>query len=325
MSKVFVYTVPRKTATKVSEIVNGKNIRLNQTKITRGCQDAFQALPSVKTGRLNTGLNEMVENPYKDSNSLPQGFEHLKGKEKVKEQYLVELKYNLPYNYLSDEPFDRNKNLGKERTFYQNFVFKLNDGLTVLDTENRDDFLAYKIMLASKKFANSKKDLDSGKYPDALYYIGIENETEEIKFKKKQKVNSAIAKLEDSDFDPETQRKMVKVLELAKGNLTNQQVYNILSSYIEDAAPGKDNVAEFNKMYDLLETAHGREEFEARFLLQDLIDNWIVTEKQGTYIWNSKKLVLGQRKEDAVMFLMNPEKQDEQEELKRQLAAKKLI
>lgn len=324
MAKVFVYTRPRKTATKVSEVVNGKNIRLNQTKITRGCQDTFQALPSIKTGLLNTGLDTLVDNPHKTDESLPMGFEFMKGKDKVKEQHIVEIKYGLPYNFLTPEPYDRNKDkIGKEKTFYQTFVFKLNDGVTILDLDKRDDFLTYKIMLASRKFANSKKDLDAGRFPDALYFIGLENETEDIKFKKKQRVNNSIAKLADSDFDSETQKKMIKVLELAKGNITNQQAYNTLSAYIEDTTPGKDNVAEFDKMYKLLETADGREEFEARYFLQDLIDNWVVSEKQGTYIWNSKKLTLGQRKEDAVKFLINPEKQEEQEELKRQLLAKK--
>lgn len=326
MSKVFVYTVPRKTATKVSEVVNGKNVRLNQTKITRGCQDTFMALPSIKTGLLNTGLEEIVDNPLKDDSSLPMGFEFIKGKDKVKEQHLVEVKYGLPYNFLTNEVYNKNKDkIGTEKTFYQTFVFKLNDGLTVLDLEKRDDFLAYKIILKSKRFANSKKDLDNGRFPDAMYYIGLENETEEIKFKKKQRVNNAIAKLADSDFDTETQKKMVKILELAKGNVTNQQAYNTLSAYVEDTTPGKDNTGEFEKFYKLLETADGREEFEARYFLQDLIDNWIISEKQGTYIWNSKKITLGQRKEDAVKFLMNPEKQEEQEELKRQLVAKKTI
>lgn len=326
MAKVFINTVARKTATKVSEVVNGKNVRLNQTKITRGCQDTFQALPSIKTGALNTGLDEMVENPFKDDNSLPQGFEFMKGKEKVKEQHIVEIKYGLPVNYLSNEPYDKNKDkVGKEKTFYQTFVFKLNDGLTILDLDKRDDYLAYKIILKSKRFANSKKELDSGKYPDAMYYIGLENETEEIKFKKKQKVNNAIAKLADSDFDTETQKKTVKILELTKGSITNQQAYNMLSSFVEDTTPGKDNVAEFEKVYKLLDTADGREEFEARYFLQDLLDNWVISEKQGTYVWNSKKLTLGQRKEDAVKFLLNPEKQEEQDELKRQLIAKKTV
>jgi hypothetical protein len=326
MAKVFVYTVPRKTATKISEVANGRNVRLNQTKITRGCQDTFMALPSIKTGLLNTGLDSLVENPYKDSNELPLGFEHMKSKDKVKEQHIVEIKYGLPFNYLSNEQYDRKNDVkGKEKTFYQTFNFKLNDGLTVLDTDKRDDYLAYKIMTASKRFANSKKDLDSGKFPDAIYYIGIENETEDIKFKKKQKVNNALAKLANSDFDSITQKKVVKILELAKGNLTDQQSYNTLSSFIEDTTVGKDNISEFERIYKLLETADGREEFEARYLLQDLIDSWIVSEKQGTYIWNAKKLTLGQRKEEAVKFLINPEKQEEQEELKRQLAAKKAV
>jgi len=328
MAKVFVSTVPRKTATKISEVVNGKtNVRLNQTKITRGCRDTFAILPSAsRGGALNTGLNKYVDNPYKDGTGLPAGFEALKGADTVREQHLVEIKFNKPYGYFTDEPYNRN-NFDKDKapTFYQTFKFSMNDGVTILDTENMNDYLAYRAMLVSKKFAPSRKDLEAGKYPDAMYYISLENETEDIKYRKVQRLNSATAKLADSDFDPETQKKMIKVLGIAKGILTNQQAYNLLDSYIKDATPGKDNITEFEKMYNLLTTADGREEFEARYLLQDLQDAWIVSEYQGTYTWGAKKMVLGQRKDDAVKFLMNPEKQDEVKELKKQLVAKRSI
>jgi len=328
MAKVFVYTVPRKTATKISEVTNGKTTnRLNQTKITRGCRDSFAVLPSASRGGfLSTGLNNYVDNPFKDGVGLPAGFDSLRGRDKVKEQHLVEIKFNLPFNFLTDEPYNRN-NLSKDYvpSFYQTFKYSLNDGLTIFDTDKRDEYLAYRAMLVSKKFAPSKKDLDAGRYPDAMYYIGKENETEDIKYNKKQRLNSAIAKLSDSDFDPEMQKKMIKVLNLSKGNLTNTQAYNLLDTYISDTTPGKDNITEFEKMFTLLKTPDGRAEFEARFLLQELQDSWIVSEYQGTYTWNAKKITLGQRKEDAIRFLLNPEKQDEVKELKRQLSAKRSI
>ena len=65
--KVYVQAVIKPTATKVSEIVNGKNQKLNQMKISRNIYNVFSVLQSEKTGKLKTGLNKYVDNPYKET------------------------------------------------------------------------------------------------------------------------------------------------------------------------------------------------------------------------------------------------------------------
>lgn len=332
--KVYVQTVIKPTATKVSEIVNGKNQKLNQMKISRNIYNVFSVLQSEKTGKLKTGLNKYVDNPYKetDPKDLPnKDFGFVVGKDKILLQHLKEIEYNLPLNYLTDEAVDRGKRGALDNpTFYQTFKYKLNDGTTIFDLNNMNDDLAYHAMLESKYFANSKKELDENKFPFAIHYISLENESDELKYKKKYQKDKAKGTLTFGDLaTPEMQRKFVKVLvpQVGKGNLTDIQAYNTLSTAIEDNTKGVDGINfidKFLKMYEEIQTPKGRETFEASVLLQELINNRVVTEKQGTYTFVSKDLVIGQNKNKAIEFILNPEKQDLLEEMEQILKAKKL-
>lgn len=329
--KVFVYTIPRLTATKVSEIVNRKNVRLNQTKITRGCKDTFMILTSAKTGKLNTGLAIVVDNPYKGSTSLPAGFEWLKDKEQVKLQHIKEIEHGVSFNYYTDEPAPRDRSKNDKPTFFQMFSYKLNDGLTVFDLEKRDDELTYYVMLASKFFANSRKAWEERKFPEAVYYLSEQEETEDLKYEKKQLRDKALAILSSGKAsDTETQKKILKILmpKDSKGDFRATKVYNLLSSAIETNEvdhTGVTFVERFNKLISKMENAKGREEVEAAVFLQDLINNWIVSEKQGTYNWKSKDITIGATKDKATQFLMDPDKQEYHDALKEELAAKTAV
>lgn len=329
--KVFVYTIPRPTATKVSEIVNHRNVKLNQTKITRGCKDTRQALLSEKTGKLSTGLAIMVDNPYKDDKSLPVGFEGLAGKEKVKLQHIKEIEHGVPFDYYTDEPFNRANPRKKEPTFFQTFKFGINDGMTVFDLGKRDDELAYYVMLASKFFANSKRAWEERKYPDAVYYISEQEESDDLKYEKRQQRDKATALLSVGKLsDNETQRKLLKILlpKESKGELRAQKVYNLLSSAIDSNErdfTGLTFIERFNKVISLLDHPKGKEEFEARAFLQDLINNWIVSEKNGSFQWKSKDMSIGATKEKALQFITDPDKQEYYDALVDELRAKTAI
>ena len=73
-----------------------------------------------------------------------------------------------------------------------------------------------------------------------------------------------------------------------------------------------------------MNTATGREEFEARYILKQSTDLRIVYEKQGTYTWvrPQGQIVLGDRFRDAVSFILNPKKSTEVEELQEAIKNK---
>lgn len=95
--KVFIQSIPRETATKISDWTNDSSgKRLKKTKIGR-CRDTIQALYSPKHGGLANGLSYK---PWMEN-----------GKQKVDEQTgrkltlqdREERKWNLPEGYLTNK------------------------------------------------------------------------------------------------------------------------------------------------------------------------------------------------------------------------------
>lgn len=212
-------------------------------------------------------------------------------------------------------------------TYFQRKAWRLNDGSTVLDLNNFDDAMFYYVALDSKLIANSESDRRKGLWPKATHFIALENEAEEIKYHKNQVKSSTFAKLHDKDLTPVMKKLFIHVLELAntKAYLTDEQVHNLLFDYIDksDFREGS-NIDKFSELYQLLQTATGRDELNARLLLQKLLDSRIIYEKQGSYRWNkpSGLITIGDTYAEAVGFLLNPKKSTLVEDLEKELTAK---
>lgn len=330
--KIFVYTVVKPTATKISEVVNGKtNKKLNQMKISKGCLNTFQVGYSGSKKRLSTGLDRMVPNPFYENEEINLGeFKDLldPSKKEVKLQHYKEYQWGKQPHYLTDEPFVRGTSDPQKPTFFQKFVFKCNDGLTVFDRSKMNDDLAYYVMIDSKHFANSKKELDTHLWPEAKHYIGQEQEDEEIKFKKRYLRDSAKAALTNGLVNtPEMRLKFLRILlpDSSRSTMSETQVYNVLSDAIDRNERGSDLVTfieKFNDLLILLDSSEGRERFEAMDFLQRLVNAWIIVESKGTYTWKTKQIEIGQSKAGAISFLLNPKKQEMHDLLEEELTAK---
>lgn len=329
--KVYVYKIAKPTASKITEIVNGKNQkRLNQTKIDGKIKERFQPGLSAKSRKLATGLDQEIDNPYKGQPINNPDFQFLSIQDKVLRQHVIEYKFNRNKGDLDNTPADvTNKKHLENPSFFQTFVWQLNDGLTIFDLNNFSDLIAYYCMLASKRFANSKKEYESGKFPYADYYIASVDEGEHEKYSKKQFKDKAKAQLSMGVVaDSETQKKFVKLLlpSIAKGKLTNEQAYNSLSESIdtnERYKDGEEFITKFNKLVSLLGDAPGKARFNALVVLQEGIHTFTISEKAGTYTWIAKDLIIGASKEKAVEFILDPNKADLVEELQEQIMVKK--
>lgn len=321
--KVIIKSRPRKSVLKLSEVTNSNgNQSLNRTKMGK-CTDAIGAPYDARTGRLKTGLNRVIDNPYKGDDSLNEEFKYISSRDKITKQEEMEIKYGLPKGYLSDAPPSQRRKKGEELTFLQEFKFHLNDGSTVFDTETLEGELAYEISKVCKHVANSEKELKDHLWPHATHYIAIRNESEALKYKRQSEIDQAIANLRSEQMDDVTQIKILKALNMIKGSTTKERAYTMLSDFIRETSEVNSNARKFNDLYNLLSTQEGREDIDAQALLKDLLDNWIISEKAGTYTWIRKGLNLGQRKEDAIRFLIDPNKQPERDELERELKAKR--
>jgi hypothetical protein len=176
--------------------------------------------------------------------------------------------------------------------------------------------------------ADSNKMEDRMRKPRAEYYISEKNDSVTEKFSKKQVFNEMIGKLNDKKFTPSYQRKVIKALQLVKGDtasMMDEQVYLMLNDFLEEGSKTKEeNLTKFDEVYSLITTPEGRDRLEAMCLLEDLVNYRLVSENQGTYKWLNKGYDIGQRKDDAVEFLLNPAKAPERDELEKQLKAKLL-
>lgn len=319
--KIIIYSIPRKSVLGLSDWtsdVSGKS--LQKTKFGMST-DNIAPLYSSKIGGLNTGLHEpWIENGVqvkdKEGNLLT-----------LQDKY--EKQYNKPKGFLTNAAGAQDGNIAdeKEQTYFQNLTVRLNDGSTVLDLNDFDDLMKYHVCLASKYVANSEKEWRSHKWPHAKFYIAVENEAEEIKYKKNYIKSKAFSNLHDSNMTFENKKKIAAILELVSSRsvVSNETVDNMLYEYIDKSEfDYGSNIDKFNELYHMLATTKGKIELEARYLLKQAMDCRLVYEKQGTYTWikPTGSLVIGERYSEAIDFLTNPKKETLIEELKNQIKAK---
>lgn len=321
--KIFIQSIERPSALGINDWVSDTTGRkLKKSKIGR-CTDAITALYSPKVGGLanyisyTAWINPETGTPHTNEKGEP-----------IMLQEHLEKKWGKPAGYYTNRHWKKGDSLDPEKmTYFQRMSWKLNDGSTVLDLAKEDDEMGYYVMLASNLVANSEREWREHRWPKAQYFISIENESDEIKYKRNEIKSKAYAALHNSEFVDTLKRKVVSLLDLAstKATLTTEQVNNLLYDYIEKSGflPGS-NIDKFNQIYNLLNTAHGKEEFEARYLLKRAMDNRIVYEKQDIYTWvrPTGNIVIGDRYAEAIDYLLNPKKSSEVEELELQIKNK---
>lgn len=318
---VFVKSVPRETALGLHEWSNDTSgVKLRKTKIGNAT-DTIRALYSKSKGGL---ANYISYTPW------------IENGERVKDENNVELtlqdkmekKWGKPKGFFTNRALMKGDNIpDDQRTYFQRKKWALHDGSTIFDLDTMDGEMGYYVMLGSSRVANSEKELREHKFPKAQWYIAHENESDQIKYSRNAVKSKAFAALHNSDFTDIYKRKTVGILDLAstRANLTTEQVNNLLYDYIDSSSfTTGSNIDKFNEIITLLSAAHGREEFEARFLLKQALDSRIIYEKQGTYTWvrPSGSLVIGERYSEAVDFLLNPKKSAEVDELRDMITAK---
>jgi hypothetical protein len=322
-SKIFIHSIPRKTATGISDWTNDTSGRsLRKVKIGR-CKDTYACLYSSKVGGLK---NYVSYTPWLD-NDGEQRKDNSGRLLTLQDKF--EQEYGLPKGYLHNRP--RQKSDSKNSvapSYFQQLTLRLNDGGTVLDLNDFDDLMRYYMALESKFIANSEREFLDNKFPYATHYIAHINETDEIKYKKIRKKSEAFAALHDGVMTVPIKRKMVSILEMSSASLhlSEEQVHNLLFDYIDKSSsqPGS-NISKFMGLYNLLKNKKGKETFEAKAFLKEALDNRVVYEKQGTYTWISPKdgeIVIGEKYDEAIEFILNPKKQSLVEDIEEQIKSR---
>lgn len=320
---VFINSIPRDSVFGIHEWANDTSgIKMQKTKIGN-TKDGIRALYSPSKGGLANYISytPWIENgvQVKDSDG-----------NLLTLQDKMEKKWNKPKGFFTNRALMKGDNIKDEdRTYFQRMSWKLQDGATVFDLDTMDGEMGYYVMLGSSKVANSEREWRQHQWPKAEYYIALENESDSIRYQRNEIKAKAMKALDSNEFTNIFKRKAVSLLDLSssRSNITEEQVFNILYDYIDKSTfvPGS-NIDKFTEVFGLLSSAHGREEFEARYLLKQAIDSRIIYEKQGSYTWvrPSGTIVIGDRFSDAIEFLLNPKKSSEVEELTEMIKAKNI-
>lgn len=136
--------------------IEKERFHLNKGKTSIAKPKIISAVPNLTTGKYETGL---TENEIKELSAKLQGFD-------------------LSDTYNHDEP----------HPFWEAKIsqVKLENCTMFLDTTKPMDYIKWKIMRASKRVANSKKEANDNILPEATHYIHDEEEAEEEKVAKMQ-------------------------------------------------------------------------------------------------------------------------------------------
>jgi len=306
-----------------------------EKELTRapGTKQTICANPSRRlAGALNTGLTDMVVNIYKDlkNYATPDWEKMLKGKEEILLQTLLEYKHGKAINYYTNQPFrgTGDKSDVDKIPFFQTgeAQLSLNDGATILDTENPLDEIKYHICLANNIVANNYNEITG----ETQYVITSEEEEGKEKASKGKKIDKAISHIVDlEDKNDDTLIKFCKAIgdEVAKKGMTRPQAYNDLSAFVRSTST---RLAHFESIYKMYSETATRARFEALAFLRDLEDYGIVSNRGSKYVWYKPQEEDGKqpvpltfdRKEEMLDFLTDPKFSIEYEEMKTQLKFK---
>lgn len=321
---IFIKSIPRDTATGIHNWTSQTSgLKLQKTKVGRA-GDRIIAMYSAKVG----GLANYISYNYKTDpkTGLPEVDE--KG-ESITLQAHLERKWNKPAGYFSNQAISpRYRGDGSDLGFYYQHSWELKDGSTVFDLDKMEDEIGYYVMLASSKVANSEKEWREHKFPKATHYIALENESEEIKYKRSQMKSKAFAMLHSSDFTEAVKKKVVCLLGIspARTKLSEEQTHNLLTEWIDSSTYlSNSNIEKLNGIGNLLKTADGRAQFEIMFMLKTAEDYRIVFQKQDTWTWirsSGATLIIGDKYSEAVDFFLNPKKKEELDEIRQQIKEK---
>ena len=321
--KVFIRSIPRATATGISDWVNdASGMKLQKTKIGDRANTTLCITYSKKHGGLATGLHE----PWTENGVIKKEAD---GTALTLQDY-YERKFGFNKGYLTNQltdpmglrPFDEGK-----RTYMEDLIVTLNDGTTILDLSEFDDLMRYHAILEHPKVANSEKEWKAHKWPNAEFFIAMESEHETLKYQRLAVKTKAISQLYHPALTLPVRRKAIVILGIttARTTMTEEQIHNLMYEFIDNTtANNGNNIPHFNEIIALLETPKGRIEFESKYLLRAAIDYRVIIEKAGTYTWirANGPIVFGETYTEAIDTLTNPKKDALVQELKDELKLK---
>ena len=191
--------------------------------------------------------------------------------------------------------------------YWQEFKVKLEDKSMFFDTSIPIQELQLKVLKASKFVANSQKELDAGKWPEAKYVIY--DQKDELEKEAATVGNKARAVQVFAKLSPSKKVDLLKVYGKYTENSNEDFVYTKLYEIVE-ADP-----------INFVQTANmSASEIKVRALIFDLEKKGIFRRKGTAYLYNDQQV--GFDYEDTVDHLLDPKSQELLVKLKTTLEAR---
>lgn len=286
---------------------------------------------SLTRNGLETGLDEIVDNPFKDLEFYRPGWEEiLKGNSKIRRQELLEYKHNKPTGFYGNQISEviPSKGLG-DAIFYQRpeSRISLNDGVTYLDLNNNIHELNYYMLKKHPMIANSYEELSFN--AAATHYIVDETERSNRNADEIRKTHKFGARIEElMALNDNTLADFCKALQIKVKGINKADSYAAINSHV---LKGDSQYNEFMDTYDLWKDISSREIFEGHVELFDILSiPGILTMRNNKIFWSQPSSDSGKReswewksKDQFIRkFLVAPEYQEEVETLRSQYRAK---
>ena len=194
--------------------------------------------------------------------------------------------------------------LGKHSEYWRDYTVILNDKDKTLKLGLPRDFIDYKILISSKRVANSVNELTD--WPKAEYVIYDAEEDakkDNLKIKEKRKAYKLFNSMTSSEM-----RNVLKLMGKEATNASDTLVENTLAEIIDK------DPSEFNNTL-------GLPDFKLRVLVNDLVGINALRIRGGHYMFGDS--AIGHDLEAALLYLKDPKNQDIVLSLKSKLQASK--
>lgn len=170
---------------------------------------------------------------------------------------------------------------------------KLPNQTVIFNDEKPMDFIKIKNLKASKFVANSLKDYEEGKYPDALFIIHDESEEIEVKATKIQRKNKCIAIAAKMSLDEQ-----IDVIQIVSNKSLKGRSQNFVSVALD--AVIEDNPNEFIRLCKM-----EKAEVHIRATILEAIYRNILVKESGAIYYMGERLANDY--EESVQWFLDPQ------------------
>lgn len=274
---------------------------------------SFEINPN--TNKLQTGLDELIKNPYKGMEVTKvmsdygltaewrDVLEDLVKQDRIKLQTDFEIKANVNPGFYTDEVkgggnlFNRGWGTAKwdqEKTFLQDFKMVLYPRPNRISDETPRGRLLMQLAKNQYRIAKDRNSINNSIHN---FFISEENESAVLLNQKKERISEAYFhyyKLIKQETPYRRYQlccllKDVKGNNIVKGEIADEKVQAALSSYIDaDNTNQMQNIDYFIDKVEMLDSPELAVRFEIEYLVQLALNNHVMTTLDGYLVWHSK-------------------------------------